>query len=428
VAERRYGPGPAPRRRPDPGHGAGRRPAGGRRAQRRAAQRRRNLRLLALAGVALVVLVVVLVVVLAGGGGGKRHRSAAKPPGRTQATLLLMVRGADGTAVESALLAHDPSTRRGAVVLVPSTMVADVPGRGQLAFGQTPTLGASQLPAETLGDVMGVTVDGTVVVDASGLAALVDRVGGVEVDQVDTDVVVAGSGNTERVLVAKGGRQRLSGAQAVGYATYRGAGENEQARLARFTAVLTGLVRALPADAAGDAAALRSLGPRLSATVPVARVAAVLAGLRADDAADDLPFETLPVQAAGTGDDVLTPQPDQVRQLVRRYLAASIPSGRAAGHNRVIVVNGTGALGLGGTAHSRLDRAGLVFVHSENQQGFSFRHKPSVVLVPDDSTASHQMGHRVAVALGLPDRDIAIDSQPTAAADVVVILGADYRP
>jgi hypothetical protein len=94
----------------------------------------------------------------------------------------------------------------------------------------------------------------------------------------------------------------------------------------------------------------------------------------------------------------------------------------------VIVINGTGALGLGQTAHAKLDRHGLVFVHSENQQGFSFRGRHSVVLVTDDSTASHALGHRVARALGLPDSDIAINSQPTSAADVVVILGADYRP
>ena len=67
-------------------------------------------------------------------------------------------------------------------------------------------------------------------------------------------------------------------------------------------------------------------------------------------------------------------------------------------------------------------------MHSENQQGFSFAHQHSVVLVPDDSAASHALGHRVAAALGLPDRDIAVDQQPSSAADAVVILGADYRP
>jgi hypothetical protein len=91
-------------------------------------------------------------------------------------------------------------------------------------------------------------------------------------------------------------------------------------------------------------------------------------------------------------------------------------------------VNGTGALGLGETAHDKLDRADLVFVHSENQQGFSFRHKASVILVPDDSAASRALGHRVAAALRLPDSAIKLSDQTTSAADAIVILGADYRP
>ncbi|MFL6137410.1 MAG: LCP family protein [Frankiaceae bacterium] len=416
---------------PITGHGA---PSPGRadrrsqrRAERRAARRRRNRRL-ALAGGAVLAVVLVLLLLVVVRGGSHRHGKGPVATGRTQVTLLLMVKGANGAAIESALLAHDPATRQGAVVPVPSTLVADVPGRGQLQFGQTATLGSARVPAETLGDVMGVTVDGALLIDTTALGALVDHLGGVDVDHVDTDVVVPGPGRTEQVLVTKGGAQHLSGAQAVAYATYRGADETEQARLARFTTVLTGLIDALPAKASDDAAALQALGGGVVFGLAPARTGAVLAGLHAADASEALSFETLPVQPVGTGDDLLTPQSDQIDQLVHRYLAASVPAARASGHNRVIVVNGTGALGLGETAHAKLDRHGLVFVHSENQQGFSFAHEQSVVLVPDDSSASHALGHRVAAALGLPDGDIAVDQQPTSAADAVVILGTDYRP
>jgi anionic cell wall polymer biosynthesis LytR-Cps2A-Psr (LCP) family protein len=366
--------------------------------------------------------------VLAMRGGGHPPKPVAAVASRTQGTLLLAVTGTDGAAIESALLAHDPRTHAGAVVLVPSETVTDVPGHGQLAFGATTTLGSAQLPAETLGDVLGVTVDGTVRLSTAALAGLIDRVGGVRVDSVDTDVVVPGPGDTERVVVAKGGPRVLLGQAAVAYATYRAAGENEQARLARFTSVLSALVDALPAGAGAVAADVASVAGPDAATVPAAQVGALLAGLRADDRAENLAYETLPVQQVGAGGDQLTTDADQVDQLVRRYLAASIPAGRIAGHNRVVVVNGTGALGLGETAHAKLDRHDLVFVHSENQEGFSFRHKPSVVLVADDSPASRALGHRVAAALGLPDSAIRVTDQPTSAADAVVILGADYRP
>jgi anionic cell wall polymer biosynthesis LytR-Cps2A-Psr (LCP) family protein len=397
-----------------------------RRAQRRVAARRRNRRLLA-GGL-------VLALVAGVGAATLLHRGGSAPTAptavahRTQGTLLLVLTSSDGHAVESALLAHDPRTREGAVVLVPSQTVTDVAGHGQLPFGTTPALGAPQLAAETLGDLLGVTVDGTLRLPVPALSTLVDRVGGVHVDSVDADVVVPGPGDNERVLVAKGGAQVLGGAAAVAYATYRAPGEGEEARLARFTAVLGGLIDALPGAAGPAGALVTGVAGAGAATESPSGVGTLLTGLRADDSAGNLAYETLPVQQAGTGEDQFTVDTDQVEQLTKRYRADSIPAGRVAGDNRVIVLNGTGALNLGESAHEKLDRHNLVFVHSGNQQGFSFRHRPSVVLVPDDSAASRALGHRVATALGLPDTAIRVTDQPTSAADAVVILGADYHP
>lgn len=409
-----------------------------RRGAHRAAARPRRARPYRAGRVVLVVLLAAAVAAGATVAVGVLGRHGQRPAAqahhqvtavaRTQRTVLLVVRGPDGRAVESALLAHDSAASDGVAVLVPSPMMADVPGHGSLPFGDSAALADAGLPGDTLADLMGVNVDATWTLSVSGLAALVDRLGGVTVASVDVDVVAQTAQGAEQVVVPKGGQQHLSGAQAVAYATYLADGEEEQARLARFTAVLSGILAALPAQPSAVTADLAALGSLTGATEPLGAVGSLLTGLAGDARADNLTVESLPVQRAGTGDQLYTAQSAQVADLVHRYLGGSVPAQLGQGHNRVIIANGTGALGLGESARRRLEAGGLVFVRSENQDGFTFQHRPSVVLVPDATAASRALGHRVAAALGLPDTDIEVYGVPTSAADVVAILGDDYRP
>ncbi|MGI8531968.1 MAG: hypothetical protein ACR2KN_03105, partial [Geodermatophilaceae bacterium] len=77
--------------------------------------------------------------------------------GRTQQTLLLQLAGADGVAVDSALLAHDPATAAGAVLLVPSQVLATPPGSGPLPFGQALATDSDEAVRHALADLVGVT-------------------------------------------------------------------------------------------------------------------------------------------------------------------------------------------------------------------------------------------------------------------------------
>ena len=62
---------------------------------------------------------------------------------------------------------------------------------------------------------------------------------------------------------------------------------------------------------------------------------------------------------------------------------------------------------------------------TRNKQGFGV--KESVVVVFDSSDASLAKARRVASLLGLPASAVRIGTQTQSVADVIVVVGADYK-
>ena len=390
----------------------------GRRAAQRRAKRRRQLRLL--------TLVLGLLALVAAGFAIYLAVDAPTPPprdapaaGRTQRTLLLQVQGPDRAGVAHVLFAHDGTAREGAAVLVPPQVLVNVPGTGSVPFGRALATAPGTAVRNALSDLMGVTVDDGWVVDQPALVALVDAVGGVEVE-VDVEVV-RGQG-----VVVSAGPQRLAGAAAVAFLTYLAPGEQEQARLARVQEVLDGVVAALPA-APELVAVLDGLGPRSVATAAPAQLAAFLLGLQSDAQADRLQYDVLPVVDLDPGGEVTAFRVDTAAAaaVVDRLLRASVPAGTREGGNRVLVLNGVGTPGLGEAVRAKLVPAGFVFAGSDNAPRFGYT--TTQVLVPEATPEAQALGERVATALGLPGLQIGTQELGTVA-DVVVVVGADFRP
>jgi len=390
----------------------------GRRAEQRRAKRRRQLRLL--------TLVLGLLALVAAGFAIYLAVDAPTPPqkdapaaGRTQRTLLLQVQGPDRAGVAHVLLAHDGTAREGAAVLVPPQVLVNVPGTGSVPFGRALATAPGTAVRNALSDLMGVTVDDGWVIDQPALVALVDAVGGVEVD-VDVEVVRA------QGVVVPAGPQRLAGAGAVAFLTYLAPGEQEQARLARVQEVLDGVLAALPA-APELAAVLAGLGPRSASTAAPAQLAAFLLGLQSDARADRLQYDVLPVVDLDPGGEVTAFRVDTAAAaaVVDRLLRASVPAGTREGGNRVLVLNGVGTPGLGEAVRAKLVPAGFVFAGSDNAPRFGYT--TTQVLVPEATPEAQALGERVAKALGLPGLQIGTQELGTVA-DVVVVVGADFRP
>lgn len=388
----------------------------GRRAARAAERRRRrrkqrNIALAVLAAVAVLVAGVVVVGKL--GGGGKKRTGAE----RTQRTMLLQVAGPDGTAVSSALLAHDPATSEGSVVLVPPQVIAPVPGQGSMPFGRALLTAGSKGSRNALSDLISVTVDSGWVLDTLSFERLVDRVGGIDVT-VDTTVLQG------RTVVLSPGKQHLNGAQAYTFMTYLGANEQEQFRLARLQAVLDGVISRLPTPAD---ALVGALGGGSKPSLSVHATAAFLVGLKNDDAKEQLQYRTLPVIKvdAGTDEVRFRVDGDATTSMVQELLADSVPPGAREQGNRVLVLNGVGTPGLGERVRAKLVPAGLVFVGSRNAPTFGYA--KTQVLVKDATPAGAALGARVAKALGVPVSSVAASDQIGLIADVVVIVGADFK-
>ena len=98
---------------------------------------------------------------------------------------------------------------------------------------------------------------------------------------------------------------------------------------------------------------------------------------------------------------------------------------RPGGDVRVLVQNGAGTPGLGSTARDLLVAQGFTYVPGGNASSFGNAH--SVVLITDATADKRAEGMAVVKALGLPDSALRVTSQGQSIADVVVVLGKDYK-
>jgi anionic cell wall polymer biosynthesis LytR-Cps2A-Psr (LCP) family protein len=394
------------------------------RAERRR-QKRRRLGAVGIAGAVAGGLVVAAAV----GFGVHQATSGghAKPQGQT--TLLLSVTGPDGSATETALLAHDDRTHHGVELLIPARLLTEVCGFGNQQLGQILALpNGQELSRTTVGSLLGgATVDGSWVLSTTQLAKLVDAVGGITAD-VDVDVIQQRSDGSRVLVVGKGARQHLTGARAIAYATYVRTGEDALANLVRLQNVLDGIETALPRSASAVAKIVQSLGTGATSSLGVSRLADLLVGLAADARHDNVLPTALPVVKIDSGSAQASYRVDtqQTTSFVDANLAASLPTSARTARKRVFVQNGVGTPGLAVTACSRLVKAGYAFAGSGNAPTFGYL--TSKVLVFDHSVASAELGNSVASALRLPESDVAVSSTGQNVADVLVILGKDYKP
>lgn len=393
------------------------------RRRREEQQKRRTRTTVAIAtGIAVVVgLVAVLV-----GDAVRGDKKGAAPKQRTQRTLLLQVTGSGGAARAAALLAYDPEPQRASLVLVPPHTLIDVAGLGNVVVANAVRLGGPEVAREAVSDLLGVTVDHDWTLTSAGFAALVDRVGGVVVD-VDVDVVVTPARGTPRILVRAGPQQRLDGATALEFATYVAKGQDEISFQVRLQTVLDAILAALPADRVTAAATLGALGPASTLSWKADELASFLLGIRGAQTGDRYDPQVLPVTSIDTGGASATYsiKVDEVNTLVRTQLADSIPPGRDDGTNRVLVLNGVGTPGLGGSVANKLRASPYRVVGTRNKQGFGVAQ--SVVVVFDTSEPSLEKARDVARRLGLAPESVRIGTQNQSVADVIVVIGADYK-
>jgi hypothetical protein len=391
------------------------------------AQRARRVRLVAAVVVAVLV-VAAAAWALLGSHGTSKPPATPVVSSRVQQTLLLQIVDSTNQTIEGVLLAHTqtaPGTGFGG--LVPNTLLVNAPSLGPVVFAATSTAagaGVGTGPA-ALSDAIGVTVDGGWRLSQAGLVALVDAVGGLDVT-VDEDIQQPTAGGS--ILLMRAGPQHLSGGQAAAYATYLDVGSPEQQRLARLSTVMQALLAKLPVDPRTVSNLVAALADTSTSTLPSTRLGGFLTLLHGDAVGGRLTFDNVPTHPLDSGGTIPTVVVDStaLTAWVKADFAGSVPTTAQAGPVRVLVQNGVGTPGLDDKARLRLAAAGLTYVAGGNAT--TFNNPTSTVLIADGTDASRVQGAIVAKALGLPASDIKITQLGQNLADVIVVIGDDFKP
>ena len=348
--------------------------------------------------------------------------SDGTPGSATATTVLLEVTADDGTGLGAVLLGAGRDDRS-SVLMVPVRLMVDVPGIGSQPLAEAVDLPRPDLAAKAISDLVSLRVDATWTLPETALARLVDAVGGVTVD-VDREVLhTRDDGST--VVVVPEGSQHLDGAAAAAFATWAADGEPDQTRSARLKKVFQAVLAQLP----GEPDAVAKLADGLGSTTPTDfALAQLLAGMHADATAGQVDYDVLPTRVLETGgaQEALTVDAKAAAATVERLFPAAVRVSAGARQTRVLVENGVGTAGLGEKARDKLVAAGFAFVAGGNAPQLGVA--STVVVVRDATPASRATGAQVAEALGVGTDAVRISAREQTVADVVVILGADFRP
>lgn len=404
-------------------------PGLGARAARRAERRRRRRR--AAVGVLILALVAVGVLTLARpfnrrvGTLENDHIITTVPPPDQRTLLLVRTPQEAGPAKGVTLLVAGPDGGQGRVLLLPVGTLMDVPGHGLDRLGAAHQYGGGSLVQATVENTLGIAIDHTATVSDVGLAALLGRIGAVEVD-VPRRLVARDEDGTPSLRFAAG-PQHLDGPRLVEYLSFRDEPEDELSAFPRQEQVWQAVLGALAGTEGG--ARLEELfadgAPQLDTTADAGWLRDLFADLAA--ALEGGAFDTtlLPVAAfGGTGPDggaTYRLDDKAADTLVTEALNGSAPtSGGTQDALRVEVLNGVGTPGIGQAVHRRLHGAGFRIVRTDNARSFDF--VETQILVYDELRLPAARRLRELLGVGT----ISVSRRPQSVVDLTVVVGADF--
>ena len=348
----------------------------GRAARARVLRRRRAAAVLA--GVATVAAAVYGVSRLGDAAGGGPV-TGGNVPARPAELLALEVTGTANPLI--ALVGTGVRDRPPAYFTVPFDLTMTVPGQGEVSAKEVAELDGTSMRV-AISNTFGVWAKDFAVLDLEGLAAAVDRAGGIRVH-------VPGAFATDAGPLGPG-EARLDGEQVAALLEVRGASGE-----ARWAAVLEGLLREplpLGPDDASDSSGIDGVRGVLDASRG--------AGLAL--------FPTLSVAAS-----VLVPQQPEFDREVSRAFGWGLPT-------PVIVENGVGVPGLGEDVAAVLLPEGFRVVVSQNAEPFGYARTKVVA----NGGAALADAERIREALGVGR--IGVSRVPSGIGDITIIVGEDF--
>ncbi|MET8095323.1 LCP family protein [Streptomyces sp. NPDC005236] len=376
----------------------------------------------------IVALVVVAALVVAGGAGYLWYSgrlpgtaSAAKPGTSTPVAaqkrdvIVVHLHNTKGGGTSTALLVDNTTTQRGTTVLLPNSLALTDDDGSTTTLAKSVDNDGSSGTRDALDTVLGTNIQGTWRLDTPYLNNLVELVGNIEVT-TDTDVPdPASKKKGDPPLVKKGADQTLSGKTAVAYATYRAAGEAQNAQLERFGQVMQGVMRKLSSDKQAATTTVQTLAQILDPSLTDQDLGAFLAKLADLAKGGDYKTALLPVQQDGTLNA------NTSSGVIKDVLGGTAKSPDAGSAVRVGIENATGVKAATGQARVVLVNGGYTFLDSGSSSTVQ-----SVSRITYGDAARKADAVEVAKTLGLPTSSVK-KGKATGNADVSVVLGQDYK-
>jgi LCP family protein required for cell wall assembly len=309
------------------------------------------------------------------------------------------------------LVALAPSQRRIGVLSVPRDFRVRIPGHNTQRINAAYTLGGVPLAAETVQALTGAHCDYYIKVTSSGLARLVDALGGVE---LEVDKRMHYRDRSQRLFInLQPGLQRLNGEQAVGFVRFRHDPTGDLARIRRQQLFVRAVMReALEPRNLARLPGLLKLFSEAVETDLTLRDLDAIADLARDIDPGHIKARTLPgtpVELAGVS--YLDPDYQQVPRIVGEVLYGARPA--------VAIVNATGIPGVEAGLVRRLGGAG----YEVTEVRFA-THSESTSEVMDRTDHPEEVGE-IHDWLNCGNV-IRANGQVIAEADITVLLGTDY--
>jgi len=133
---------------------------------------------------------------------------------------------------DTIMVAHiNPADKEVKLVSIPRDTLAMIPGRGLDKINHAFAYGGVPLSRVTVARFLGIDIPYYVTIDVSGLAEIIDRLGGITVDVEKRMYYVDYAGDF--FVDLKPGIQTLNGREAVGYVRFRHDSEGDTGRIGR---------------------------------------------------------------------------------------------------------------------------------------------------------------------------------------------------
>ncbi|MEU6771281.1 LCP family protein [Streptomyces sp. NPDC046759] len=378
----------------------------------------------------IIALLVVLALVAVGGVGylwyagklpglsspGPKPGAATPVSAQKRDVIVVHLHNTAKGGTSTALLVDNTTTKQGSTVLLPNSLALSGDDGSTTTLAKSVADDGSSGTVDQIDTVLGTDIQGTWRLDTPYLQNLVDLVGNIDLD-TNTDVPDPDSKKKgAEPIVHKGSDQTLSGKMAVAYATYRAAGEPQNAQLERFGQVIQGVLRKMSSDPSSATTTVQTLAQILDPPLTDKDLGTFLAKLAELAKGGAYKTALLPVQADGT----LSARTSG--SVVRDILGGTAKSPDAGSALRVSVQNATGVKDDSEKARVVLLNGGFTFLEGGTASG---TRAASQVVYSDASHKSDAV--EVAKTLGLPAGSVA-KGTVSSGADVSVVLGQDYKP